>query len=130
MDISSPMETNSPNVMTPKQIAKYQRQQCINLLEKITKNLFRMFRNTEMKQSDVEERFSVLYTKLSEFKTVYLYSVYQREMRRYIEEVAKLIQSDRDIDDVRDNHMTRLNRIQKLKTVSKYKKEKHTQTFH
>lgn len=121
------MSTVSPNTLSPKQLAKYQRQKCINLLEKMMKNLFRMFRNVEMKQHDVEERFFVLYKQIELLQRVELYSNYHREMKHYITEVAKLFSSERNIDEVRDEHMTRLNRIQKLKNISKYKKDKHTQ---
>lgn len=115
----------SPNKLTPKQIAKYQRQKCINLLEKLMKNLFRMFRNIDMKQSDIEERFFVLYKQITDLKKVELYSNYHREMRNYIDEVAKMMESDREVDEQRDNQMTRLNRIQKIKNMMKYKKDKH-----
>lgn len=119
------MSTTSPNKLTPKQIAKYQRQKCINLLEKMMRNLFRMFRNTDMKQSDIEERFNVLYKQITDLKKVELYSNYHREMRVYIDEVATMMNSDRDVREQRESQMTRLNRIQKIKNISKYKKEKH-----
>ena len=122
----STMVWESPNVLSAKQLAKYQRQKCINLLEKITKNLFRMFRNTEIPQDVLVDRFFVLYNKLAEFKTAHLYAIYHIEMKNYIEEVASLCRESRDIDSVRDNQMTRLNRLQKLKNATKYKKEKHT----
>lgn len=85
-----------------------------------------MFRNIDIKQDIVEERFFVLYKQLELLQRVDLYSNYHREMKNYISEVAKLFASDRDLDEVRDDHMTRLNRIQKLKNISKYKKDKHT----
>ena len=120
------MVWESPNVLSAKQFAKHQRQKCINLLEKITKNLFRMFRNTDISQDVLVDRFFVLYNKLAEFKTAYLYAIYHIEMKNYIEEVASLCRGLRDIDSVRDTQMTRLNRLQKLKNATKYKKEKHT----
>jgi len=82
------MSGESPNVLSAKQLAKYQRQKCINLLEKITKNLFRMFRNTDIPQDVLVDRFFVLYNKLAEFKTAHLYAIYHIEMKNYIEEVA------------------------------------------
>lgn len=82
------MSTTSPNVVSAKQLAKHQRQKCINLLEKITKNLFRMFRNGEIPQEVVVDRFFVLYNKLAEFKTAYLHAEYHTEMKKYVEEVS------------------------------------------
>ncbi len=89
------------------------------------KNLFRMFRTAGMKQSDMEERFFMLYKQITDLKKVELYSNYHREMRNYIDEVATMMNSDRELDEVRNNQMTRLNRIQKIKNMMKYKKNKH-----
>ena len=120
------MSWESPNILSAKQLAKHQRQKCINLLEKMTKNLFRMFCNTDISQEVIVDRFFVLYDKLSEFKKAYLYTVYHTEMKKYIEDVAVLFRGSRDVDAVRDEQMTRLNRLQKLKNATKYKKEKYT----
>ena len=83
------MAISSPYTLTAKQLAKYQRQKCINLLEKITKNLFRMFRNEQVPYEEIERRFFELYIKLEEFKNTYLYSPYQREMKAYVERIAR-----------------------------------------
>lgn len=120
------MSWESPNVLSAKQLAKHQRQKCINLLEKITKNLFRMFRAQQLSEEEIAKRFFVLYDKLVQFKSTDLYAIYHIEMKNYIEEVAWLFRGSRDIDSFRDNQMTRLNRLQKLKNATKYKKEKHT----
>ena len=74
-----------------KQLAKHQRQKCINLLEKITKNLFRMFRNTDIPQDVLVDRFFVLYNKLAEFKTAHLYAIYHIEMKNYIEDIFGML---------------------------------------
>lgn len=120
------MSDISPNALSPKQLAKYHRQKCITLLEKITKNLFKMFRNTAISQELLAERFFTLYDKLLELKRVELYSEYHREMKSYIEKVAGLFRGSRELESMRNEQMTHLNRIQKLKNASKYKKDKHT----
>lgn len=112
--------------MSAKQLAKYQRQQCINLLEKMTKYLFRMFRAQQLTEDEIQKRFFVLYDKLVQFKSTDLYAIYHREMRQYVDQVATIFRSSWDITDIADDHMSRLNRLQKLKNASKYKKEKHT----
>jgi hypothetical protein len=85
-----------------------------------------MFRNTEISQEVIVDRFFVLYAKLADFKIAYLYAVYHTEMKKYIEDVSLLFRGSRDVDAVRDEQMTRLNRLQKLKNATKYKKDKHT----
>ena len=119
------MAISSPNTLTAKQLAKYQRQKCINLLEKITKNLFRMFRNENVPYEEIERRFFELYVKLAEFKHTYLYSPYQREMKTYVEKIARQFTSGEGEFLEREIQLTVLNRLQKLKNESKYKKEKH-----
>ena len=122
------MVLSSPNTLTAKQLAKYQRQKCINLLEKITKNLFRMFRNESVPYEEIERRFFELYTKLAEFKHIYLYSPYQREMNAYVEKIARQFTSGEGESLEREIQLTVLNRLQKLKNESKYKKDKHGNT--
>ena len=120
------MSWESPNVLSAKQLAKYQRQQCINLLEKMTKYLFRMFRAQQLSEEEIAKRFFVLYDKLVQFKSTDLYAIYHREMRQYVDQVANIFRGSWDLTDIADDHMSRLNRLQKLKNASKYKKEKHT----
>lgn len=120
------MNSESPHTLSAKQLAKYQRQQCINLLEKMTKYLFRMFRAQSLSEEEVATRFFVLYDKLVELKSAQLYAIYHREMRQYVDQVANIFRSDWDLSGIADDHMSRLNRLQKLKNASKYKKEKHT----
>jgi hypothetical protein len=123
------MSGESPNVLSVKQLAKYQRQQCINLLEKMTKYLFRMFRAKQLTEEEIEKRFFILYDKLIQFKSTDLYAIYHREMRQYVDQVANIFRGNWNLTDIADDHMSRLNRLQKLKNASKYKKEKHTKKF-
>lgn len=82
------MSTISPNVLSLKQLAKYNRQKTINLLEKMTKNLFRMFRNEQTSDEQIADRFFELYDKIIELKKVELYANYHRQMRIYIDTIA------------------------------------------
>lgn len=87
------MSTVSPNALTPKQLAKHLRQKCINLLEKITKNLFRMSRNEQTSDEQIAQRFFELYDKLSELKRVELYANYHRQMRAYIDMISSQLRA-------------------------------------
>jgi predicted RecB family endonuclease len=121
------MTTTSPQGISPQQLAKHHRQQCINLLEKMTRYLFRVFRAKNIDEQTIAKRFFVLYDKLMLLSSTQLYAVYHHEMRRYIDEVAQILRHDWSVDQIADEHMSRLNRLQKLKNASKYKKDKHVE---
>jgi 2-oxo-4-hydroxy-4-carboxy--5-ureidoimidazoline (OHCU) decarboxylase len=110
---------------TPKQIEKYQRQKYITLLEKVTKNLFRMFRDEKTTQEQFLKKFEELKGKLSEQDEILLNSEYHQQMRAYIDRLSQEVQSEFVLDDIRDVNMTLLNRLQKLKNRTSYKRDKH-----
>ncbi|MBD3794076.1 MAG: hypothetical protein IE880_07385 [Epsilonproteobacteria bacterium] len=110
---------------TPKQIEKYQRQKYITLLEKITKNLFKMFRSEETTQEQFLQKFEELKKKLDEQPAVLLNSEYHEQMKAYIERLYQECQAEFDLNDICEINMTHLNRIQKLKNNTSYKKDKH-----
>jgi hypothetical protein len=110
---------------TPKQIEKYQRQRYINFLEKVTKNLFKMFRNQETTQEQFLKKFNELKTKLDEQTDIQLNSEYHHQMRAYIEKLYSECQNEFKLNDIREINMTHLNRLQKLKNSNSYKKDKH-----
>ncbi len=109
------------------QLAKYRRQQCIKLLDKITKNIFRMLRDEQILPSQMAAKFAILYKKLEQFDTVYLDTAYHRQTRKYIDGFAKIMRWERDLESLRSSHMTQLNRLQKLKNAMEYKREKYVE---
>jgi len=112
---------------TPKQIEKYQRQRYINFLEKLTKNLFKMFRDETVSQEKFLKKFEELKKKLDEQVEIQLNSEYHQQMKSYIERLYQECQHEFKFDDIRDVNMTHLNRLQKLKNGTSYKKDKHKQ---
>lgn len=74
-------------------------------------------------------RFSVMDDKLKKLGEVYLDSEYLRAMKSYIDKVPQILASAESLDEIRDINMTRLNRIQKIKNETEYKKDKHTKKF-
>jgi uncharacterized protein (DUF1684 family) len=70
---------------SPETFAKYYRQKCINLLEKLTKNLYRMFRDETSTKEQLLKRFFELKDKLDALGEVYLDTPYHSETRKYIE---------------------------------------------
>lgn len=117
----------SPNTTSLKQIEKYQRQKAILLLEKMTKNLFRMCRDDQYSDDQIRQKFQSVYMQFLEFDHRELYSPYHREMKQYIKKIASLLKTHHFID--RDEQLTQLNRLQKLKNMTKYKKEKHQHSW-
>jgi len=110
---------------TPKQIEKYQRQRYITFLEKVTKNLFKMFRDEKTTQEQFLKKFSDLTKKVDEQVDIQLNSEYHQQMKSYIERLKVEVESEFKLDDIREANMTLLNRLQKLKNGSSYKKDKH-----
>ncbi len=110
---------------TPKQIEKYQRQRYITFLEKVTKNLFKMFRDEKIKQEQFLKKFIELTKKLDEQVEIKLNSEYHQQMKSYIERLKIELKTEFNLDDIREANMTLLNRLQKLKNGTSYKKDKH-----
>jgi len=110
---------------TEKQIEKYQRQRYISLIDKISKNLFRMFQNEETTQEQFLNKFYELKKKLDEQVDIRLDSEYHHQMKAYIEKLHLESMLEFKLDDIRDANMTLLNRLQKLKNGTSYKKDKH-----
>jgi predicted RND superfamily exporter protein len=110
---------------TSKQIEKYKRQKYISFLEKITKNLFKMFRNKDVTQDEFLKRFDTLKEKLDNLPKVTLNSNYHKEMQNYIDNLYRESKESFDLNSVREINMTNLNRIQKLKNRTSYRRDKH-----
>ena len=115
---------------TQKQIDKFNRQKYITELDKISKNLFRMFRNDEVCSQKFVLKFEELKKKFDEKEKVQLDSEYHHQLKEYIERLYQQtcsveLFSDKAFDDMRDAEMSNLNRLQKLKNNTSYKKDKH-----
>lgn len=115
---------------TQKQIDKYRRQKYINELEKMSKNLFRMFRDTQISASDFVEKFIRLKERLDLVDSTPLDLEYYKELdvyigRLYNQMVLGEVLSDGVLDDIREAEMSNLNRLQKMKNSNSYKKVKH-----
>lgn len=103
---------------TEKQIAKFKRQKCINLMEKLMKNLFRMFRDESIELPAIQKRFQTLKTKIDSLGDVPLHSAYNKAMKQYIDKLTTTLPVLQDLNSVRQTHLTHLNRIQKIKNES------------
>ena len=112
---------------TSKQIEKYQRQKYITFLEKISKNLFRLLRQKETTAAQFTAKFDTLMQKLRELESIRLDSAYLQETQSYIDRLYLQTQgiSDKAFQDIKAAEMSNLNRLQKLKQKSNYKKDKH-----
>lgn len=115
---------------TQKQIDKFNRQKYIVELEKISKNLFRMFRDENVTAEDFVKKFVQLKSKFDEKAEVQLESEYHQQLKEYITRIYQSTCSaeeftDKDFADIREAEMSNLNRLQKLKNGNSYKKDKH-----
>jgi len=115
---------------TQKQIDKFNRQKYIAELEKISKNLFRMLRDDRVSSKDFVLKFTQLKKRLDEKVTVHLDSEYHQQLKAYIVRLHNTICldegfTDTKLEDIREPEMSNLNRLQKLKNGTSYKKDKH-----
>jgi len=115
---------------TQKQIDKFNRQKYITELEKISKNLFRMFRDDTIDAERFKNKFQALKKKFDERLEVQLDSEYHKQLKSYI--IRLYTQTcengsfdDEKLVDIREAEMSNLNRLQKLKNGTSYKKDKH-----
>lgn len=118
---------------TQKQIDKYNRQKYISEMEKIAKNLFRMFRDISVNSSEFKVKMTTLISKLREREEIRLDGEYQKKLKDYILQIWQKIQNpqfnDIIFDEMRDIEMSSLNRLQKLKNCNNYKKGKYKSHF-
>ena len=120
---------------TQKQIDKFNRQKYIVELEKISKNLFRMFRDKNVGAEDFTRKFAQLKKRFDEKVEVQLESEYHQQLKAYItrlyqETCASEGFTDETLGDIREAEMSNLNRLQKLKNGTSYKKDKHKSKRH
>jgi len=115
---------------TQKQIDKFNRQKYITELEKITKNLFRMFRDDNVSSEKFLNKFTELKKRLDLREKIHLDSEYHQQIESYIDRLYKQTSQEEEFNDkkfnnLREAEMSNLNRLQKLKNGTSYKKDKH-----
>ena len=123
------MSPSGSNRYTPKQIEKYRRQKYIAQLEKIGKNLFRMLRDEETTARQFQRKFTELLERLDTLDPIRLDTEYHRaseaHFRKLFDEILRDDLSQEAFDAMREGELSRLNRLQKMRNRSSYKKEKH-----
>lgn len=115
---------------TQKQIDKFNRQKYITELEKISKNIFRMLRDTQTDAETFSQKFKVLKKKFDLRESVHLDSEYHQQLIAYVSRLYQQtceseVFDDKQFNDLREAEMSNLNRLQKLKNGTSYKKDKH-----
>lgn len=115
---------------TQKQIDKFNRQKYITELDKMAKNLFRMFRDEKTNADKFMIKFEQMKKKFDEREEIHLDSEYFQQLREYIRRLHQQTCgqeefTDKAFDDIRDAEMSNMNRLQKLKNSVSYKKDKH-----
>ena len=89
-----------------------------------------MLRDTNVSSQSFVVKFDTLKKKFDEKEEISLDSEYHQQLRAYIERLYMQtcqveIFDDKMFDDLRDAEMSNLNRLQKLKHGTSYKKDKH-----
>ena len=115
---------------TQKQIDKFNRQKYITELEKISKNIFRMLRDDNVSSKDFVLKLTQLKKRFDARVEIQLDSEYHQQLKDYVVRLHQVtckdeMFSDKQLDDIREAEMSNLNRLQKLKNGTSYKKDKH-----
>jgi hypothetical protein len=115
---------------TQKQIDKYNRQKYIAELEKISKNIFKMLRDTNTDANSFSIKLESMVKKLQEKEAIRLEGEYNQKLKEYILSIHEKTKNAEQFNDIilnelREAEMSNLNRLQKLKNKNSYKKEKH-----
>ena len=89
-----------------------------------------MFRDENVDAEDFVKKFEQLKSKFDEKEEVQLESEYHQQLKEYIMRIhviTSLVEkfTDKDFSDIREAEMSNLNRLQKLKNGTSYKKDKH-----
>jgi len=89
-----------------------------------------MLRDENVGSQNFMVKFEALKKKFDEKEVVQLDSEYHQELKSYIERLYKqtcMVEQfcDKGLNDIRDAEMSNLNRLQKLKNGTSYKKDKH-----
>ena len=109
--------------LSDKERDKFNRQQAINILEKITKSMFRLFRDETSTKEQLLERFTTLYWKLTALWDVYLDTEYHGAMLEYVQRLEWVLHSYIPLDEIRSKQMRALNWLQKLRNQKKYRRQ-------
>ena len=89
-----------------------------------------MFRDEHVTAENFVKKFGQLKSKFDEKEEVQLESEYHQQLKEYITRIYQstcLVEefSDKNLSDMREAEMSNLNRLQKLKNGTSYKKDKH-----
>jgi len=89
-----------------------------------------MFRDENVCSEKFRKKFTELKKKFDEKIEISLDSEYHQQLKNYIERVYEQtclteIFDDKKFNDLREAEMSNLNRLQKLKNGTSYKKDKH-----
>jgi len=89
-----------------------------------------MFRDDKVTSEDFTVKFEQLKKRFDEREAVRLDSEYHFQLKEYIlrlyrDTVEAEAFDDERLEDIREAEMSNLNRLQKLKNATSYKKEKH-----
>ncbi len=89
-----------------------------------------MFRDTNVSSQAFVVKFDALKKKFDEKEEILLDSEYHQQLKAYIDrlhiQTCQIeIFDDKMFNDIRDAEMSNLNRLQKLKNGTSYKKDKH-----
>jgi len=115
---------------TPKQILKYKRQKFLNALNKCTRNLYNIFKNPKSDYETFKNRFIALKNEMQKFEDAIISSDHTKKAKEYIDKLYKNYIIDKELTKeeftkLKEQEISNLNRLQKMKNKAKYSKEKY-----
>ncbi len=104
---------------------KYKRLKYIRELEKFTNRVVNFLNKENLSKEEFSNYIDKIFKNLEDIQKVYLQSEYLLTLEKFVEKVANLPNSNKNIDEIKSETLHQANRLRKLKRVKSYKKSKH-----
>ncbi len=110
---------------TDKQIKKYKRTKYIRELERFVNRVVSFFQKEEVLKQNFIDLRDRIFKPLDNIEKAELDSHYHIELERFVETVANLPESTKDIDEIQKWILHQANRLQMVKRKKNSRKDKH-----
>ena len=112
-----------------KAIDNAQRLRYIRALERFHKSIISYMLNTpELSQAGYDKKITNAMKVLQRVDEIALYKGELQDLQKLVKKMINFKESDKDIDDIKEELLYSSNQLEKSKNARRYKKDKHTQS--
>jgi len=108
-----------------KQKEKSLRVKYIKELERFINRVVNYLNKESINKEGFKKFIDKSFTNLENIKKVHLKSEYLTSLEKFVEKIANLPNSSKDIESIKSDTLYEANRLRKLKRVKKFRKDKH-----